>query len=156
MSAKTKCGVQNVAISRLSPLARWILQQAEARDGIERGQIAEGFFGLSRFYRGFYVDPCLTRNQRRDRDRVYRRAQPLISKTLKRLEAAGLIELIRCNHYTKLIRLMARGVELANELNNTAPITDHGSCQEMRKQSTRRKRSRRFSHGENEMFVRSA
>lgn len=136
MSAKTKCGVQNVAASGLSPLARWILQRAGAGDGIARGQIAEEFFGLARFYRGFYVDPCLTRTQRRDRDRANRRVQPAITKTLKRLEAAGLIELVRCNRYAKLIRLTEKGITLARDLNNAAGVTGHGSCHEICRQST--------------------
>jgi len=112
MIVATKSRSPKVAKTRrLSPLARWILQHAGT--DIDRGEIAEGFYGLERFYCGAYVDPCLTRKEARERYIKDRRAQPAITKTLKRLESLGLVELVRRPRYVKKIRLTARGEILA-------------------------------------------
>ncbi len=62
---------QKVEKTRFSRLGRWIL--LHTGDGIERGQIAEGFFEIARFYCGFYVDPCLTPREKHEREGRYKK-----------------------------------------------------------------------------------
>lgn len=82
-----KRGARKVAQIRLSPLARWILQHAGA--GLARSEIAQEFYGLEPFYSGGYADPCLGPREKRERQAKCRRAQPSITKALKRLNPSG-------------------------------------------------------------------
>jgi hypothetical protein len=98
----------------LSELARWIL--LHTGDGTDRGQIAEGFFKLERLYCGWYVDPCYNPKVRRERDSKYKKAQPLITKTLWRLQRLRLVELIKHGKCVKKIRLTAAGKAVVQQL----------------------------------------
>ncbi len=107
MPSASKYESGKVSQNHLSDLMRFIL--LHAADGIERGEIAEHFYGLDRRYRGFYTDPCMPPKHKRAYERRYRRVQPVITRTLKRLQNRGLIEL-RCHgQYVKEIHLTAQG-----------------------------------------------
>lgn len=123
MPTHAKYESRKVAGFRLTALAQWILQYTGV--GIERGQIAEGFFGISRFYRGWYVDPCLSPKERGDHNAVYRRIQPVITKTLKQLESLALVVLIRRHRYVKKVRSTEQGERLADRLNNIINSPGH-------------------------------
>lgn len=114
---------RKVARIRVNPLVRWILQHTGA--GVARSEITEGFYGLEPFYRGGYADPCLSPREKRERQTKCRRAQPTITKTLKRLEALGLVELVCRNRYVKAVRLTQKGAELARELNHPCGVAGH-------------------------------
>jgi len=123
MPAEAKFERRKVASVWLTPLARWILKHAG--NGIRRSEVAEGFFGIARFYRGYYVDPCLTPREWRERCNRQRCAQPAITKALKRLELLGLAHLIRRRRYIKEIRLTSKGESLAAELNDIDRVAGH-------------------------------
>ena len=101
-------------VNRFSKLMRWIL--LNAGDGIQRGEITSGYYGLERRYVGFYPDPCLSRSSEAQHQRQYRRAQPAVSRALARLAARGLVELVRHGTVVKAVRLTARGSEEARAL----------------------------------------
>jgi len=101
-------------LNRLSKLVKWIL--ANAGDGIRRGEIVEGYFGIERLYCGFYVDPCYSIRAKRHRQRRCRRVHPQLSMTLKRMEKRGLVQLIRHGQYVKSVCLTTRGKVLAKHL----------------------------------------
>jgi len=113
-SAEDRYESQKVEKTRLSPLARWIV--LNAGDGIERGKIAEAFFQIPRFYCGYYVDPCLTSNEKNEHAGKYRKAQPLITKTLLRLQQLGLVELVKHGKCVKEIRSTTAGRAVAEQL----------------------------------------
>lgn len=125
-----KRGARKVAQIRLSPLARWILQHAGA--GLARSEIAQEFYGLEPFYSGGYADPCLGPQEKRERQAKCRRAQPAITKALKRLESVGLVELVCRNRYVKAVRLTQRGRLLAEELNNATEPAGHKNSEKSR------------------------
>lgn len=119
MPPEGECESQKVEKTRLSRLARWILQNTS--DGIERTRIAEDFFEIERFYCGWYVDPCLTPKEKQERDGKNKKAQSLITKTLDRLEQLGLVQLIcrQNGRYVKEVRLTEKAKIMAQKLNNT-------------------------------------
>lgn len=116
MPTESKYESQKVNLNRLSKLSRWIL--LHTGDGIERGQIVEGFYKLERRYCNWYTDPCFTPKEKRDYERRYHRAQPVVTRTLKRLEQLGLVQLLRQACYVKKVRLTGEGKALAQKLNN--------------------------------------
>jgi len=125
MPSEDNLRVPKVNLKRISKLSCWIFQNTG--DGIERGEIVAGFYGLPRLYRHFYVDPCFGPKQRREYDRKFRYAQPRVTMALKRLEKRGLIQLICHGKYVKRIRLTERGKTISNELNtseNSKKIND--------------------------------
>ena len=115
MRTGTKCQRQKVKRNRFSELSQWIL--LNIGDGMERGKIIEAYFKIERLYCGWYVDPCFTPKEKRNRDRKYMNAQPLITMTLKRLEQRGFVQLIRHGQYVKEIRLTTEGKAIAEKLN---------------------------------------
>jgi hypothetical protein len=119
MRSETKYEVQKVANMRFTPLASWILGHTD--NGIDRGQIAEGYFGLERRYRGYFTDPCFRPTEKRRYEAEYKKAQPRITKTLKRVETLGLVHLVRQHSYVKRVTLTQRGREVAHELEHNQP-----------------------------------
>jgi len=114
MLTHSKYKSQKVNPFRLSKLARWIL--LNTGDGIERGQITEGFFEIARLYCGWYVDPCYTPKETRDRAGKNGKAQSLTTKTLRRLEQLGLVSLVRQKRYVKAVKLTESGKAVVREL----------------------------------------
>jgi hypothetical protein len=112
--SKRKCGSQNLSRKWLSPVMRFIL--AHGRNGIERGALVECIYGLERRYRGFDVDLCLRGTEKTDYEHRYRRAQPVLSRSLKRLERRGLVTLVRHGQYVKAVTLTDKGRVLAGQL----------------------------------------
>ena len=101
-------------IQRLSRLQEFILSRA--LEGIPRGVIAAEYFGLERRYKGFWTDPCFSAREKRAYEERYRRAQPAITRALRRLEARGLVELGRHRRYVKNVRVTAEGKKAAETL----------------------------------------
>jgi len=106
---------QKLSQKHLSSLMKFILLNADG--GIQRGEIIERFYGLERRYCGYYSDPCLRGKQKSHYERQYRRAQPAISKALRRLEKRGLVRLIRRGRYVKEVCLTEKGSILTQILN---------------------------------------
>lgn len=96
---------------------RFILLNADG--GIQRGEIIERFYGLERRYSGYYADPCLRGKQKYRYENRYRRAQPSISKALRRLEKRDLVRLIRRGKYVKRIHLTENGKAMSKILDNS-------------------------------------
>jgi DNA-binding transcriptional ArsR family regulator len=117
MTTESKYEGQKVNRNRLSILMRWILERTG--NGIDRGQIVEGFYGLERRYRKWYTDPCFTPKKKCEYERRYRLVQPVVSRTLRRLEARGLVQSTRHGRYAKRIQLTAEGALIAKELTET-------------------------------------
>jgi hypothetical protein len=99
---------------RLSGLQERIL--ANAGSGLARGDIAQGEYALERRYRGFYTDPYMTRNSKKEYEARYRRCQPTITKSLRRLEARGLVRLIRQGPCVKTLELTDLGRNLLTQI----------------------------------------
>lgn len=116
MPSQSKYEKQKLSQKHLSSLMKFILLNADG--GIQRGEIAERFYGLERRYSGYYTDPCLRGKQKSRYDRQCRRAQPAISKVLRRLEKRGLVRLIRRGRYVKEVCLIERGKAISNVLVN--------------------------------------
>jgi hypothetical protein len=116
MRSESKCKAQKVANVQLTTLASWVIQHTDG--AIDRGEIAAGFFGLERRYCGYFTDPCFSSKKRQEYEKEYRRAQPRITRTLKRLETLGLVHLTRQNSYVKQMRLTNKGKEAAAQLKN--------------------------------------
>jgi len=115
MPPESKYEGQKVSQNHLSSLMKCILLSADG--GTQRGEIAENFYGLERRYcGGYYVEACLRGRQKDDYDRRYRRAQPAISKALKRLEERGLVRLVRFGRYVKEVCLTEKGTLWAQKL----------------------------------------
>ena len=110
-------GAQIVESHRSSQLARWIL--LNIGKGITRSRITKGFFEIEPFYCGWHVDACLTPEEKKKRDKKCRKAQPLITKTLDRLEQRGFVTLIRRRRNVKEIRLTKKGQKLVWAFNRT-------------------------------------
>ena len=124
MPLESKYEKQKLSQNHLSPLMKFILLNAVG--GIQRGEIAEKFYELERRYCGHYTDPCLRGKHKSDYEHQYRRAQPAISKALRRLEKRGLIRLVRHGRYVKEVHLTQKGSLLTqilheDEPSNTAP-----------------------------------
>ena len=116
MPSELKYEMQKVSQqNHISALMRFILLCADG--GIQRGEITERFYGLERRYSGYYTDPCLRGKQKSRYDCQYRRAQPAISKALRRLEKRGLVRLIRRGRYVKEVCFTEKGSLLAQILN---------------------------------------
>jgi DNA-binding transcriptional ArsR family regulator len=115
MPSQSKYENQKVSRKHLSPLMKCILFNSDG--GIQRGEIVERVYGLERRYSGYYTDSCLRGKQKSHYARQYRRAQPAISKALRRLEERGLVRLIRRGRYVKEIRLTEKGSILTQILN---------------------------------------
>ncbi len=122
-----QCRGQKVNHKRLSSLMKLIL--VHSADGIERGALVEAIFGLERRYRGYDADLCLRGRQKMDYETRYRRVQPVLSRSLRRLEERGLVELARPGRYAKQIALTEQGKQVVRELrrlqNSTPPPVMH-------------------------------
>ena len=114
MQTETKYKSQKVNQNHLSGLMAFIL--INTGNGIERGEILEHYYYLERRYCGYYTDPCFRPKESKDYEQRYRRANPAVSRTLKRLEKRGLIELIRRKHYAKKVKLTPKGHTIARVL----------------------------------------
>lgn len=99
----------------LSRLMRAVLSHIDIDKGVERGELVECIFGLLRRYRGYFTDPCMSANEKRKYERHYRRAQPVLTRCLRKLESRGLVRLIRHGRYVKRINLTTRGVLLTRQ-----------------------------------------
>ena len=120
VASEGKCRGVKVNCKRLSALQAWIL--GKAVEGIERGEIAEGYYGLERRYCGYHNEVCLSRRKEREYQRRYRRAQSAITRALSRLEECGLVTLIRHRRNVKRVVATEGGRRLALVLDaSTAP-----------------------------------
>ena len=120
MPSQSKYEKQKLSQNHLSSLMKCILSNADG--GIQRGEITEKFYGLERRYSGCYSDPCLRGKQKSDYERQYRRAQPAISKALRKLENRSLVRLIRHGKYVKGVWLTEKGMLVAQKLRQAAEI----------------------------------
>jgi len=109
------CGLQKVNQKHLSPLMKFIL--LHAGDGIEQGTVIERFYHLERRYCGYDADLCLRGKQKREYERRYRRAQPALSRALRRLQKRGLVNLVKHSSYVKEVFLTVEGKAIAQMLN---------------------------------------
>ena len=123
MPSELKYENKKVSQNHLSALMKFILLKADG--GIQRGDIAEKFYGLERRYCGHYTDPCLRGKEKIRYDQQYRRAQPAISKTLRRLEKRGLVQLVRHGKYVKEVCLTEKG-KLTTQKLNQVEINNQG------------------------------
>ncbi len=112
--SRRKCASRKLSQLRLSGLQERILAHADS--GLERGEIAQGEYELERRYRGFYTDPYMSRAGKKSHEVRYRRCQPAITKSLRRLETRGLIKLIRKGPYVKALELTDSGRKLVQEI----------------------------------------
>jgi len=85
-------------------------------EGIERGELIERLYGLERRYCHWYTDPCLRGKAKRDYEQRYRKAQPALSRSLRRLEKRGLVTLVRKNKYVKAVSLTVKGQVVVSQL----------------------------------------
>ena len=99
---------------RLSCLMRKIL--VNVGHGIERGELFSKLYKLERGYCGYYTDPCFSSCKKREYDKGYMKAQPVLTKCLLRLVKRGLVELQKHGKVVKYIRLTPTGQEVANVL----------------------------------------
>ena len=100
----------------LSKLMRDILGCIDSADGIERGQLVASLYGLERRYCGHWTDPCMRPKELREYERLYRKKQPVITRTLCRLAKRGLVRLIRHGKYIKKIELTSEAKKAVEEL----------------------------------------
>lgn len=105
-----------VSRNHLSELMKWIL--LNAGDGIDRGTVIERFYRLERRYCGYDANLCLRGKQKRDYERRYRRAQPVVTRSINRLAKRGLVNPIKPGSYVKLISLTEKGKAVAESLLN--------------------------------------
>lgn len=90
-----------------------------AGDGADRGEIFARYYGLARRYLGYYTDPCMHGKELREYQKLYCEKQPVFTKALRRLEAKGLVKLIKHGCYVKRIHLTHEGSLLAAQLSQT-------------------------------------
>jgi hypothetical protein len=95
---------------------RSILSYIDIDRGVERGELIECIFGLPRRYCGYFTDPCMTPNEKEKYERCYRRAQPVLSKCLRKLENRGFVRLIRHGRYVKKVDLTQKGRMLKEQV----------------------------------------
>ena len=114
MPSELKYEIQKVSQKHLLALMIFILCSTD--DKTERGEIAEGFYGLVHRYCGHYTDPCLRGKQKSYYELRYRRAQPAILKALRKLEERGLVRLIRRGRYVKEVCLTEEGFIISRYL----------------------------------------
>lgn len=112
-----KYGGQKVNHKCLSKLMWAILSHTDINKGVERGELVECIFELPRRYCNFYTDPCMSPKEKRKYERRYRRAQPAITRALKRLEQRGLVHLTRHKKYVKRVNLTSEGRVLMQSKN---------------------------------------
>lgn len=114
-SPQRKYRSPKVSHKRLSRLMRAVLSHIDIDKGVERGELVECIFGLPRWYRGYFTDPCVSANEKRKYERHYRRAQPVLTRCLRKLENRGLVRLTRHGRYVKRINLTPQGVMLTRQ-----------------------------------------
>ncbi len=114
MPSESKYERPKLSQNHLSALMRFILLNTGT--GMQRGEIAEQYYDLERRYCGCYIDNCLHGKQKIHYERHYRRAQPAISKALKRLQKRGLIRLIRHGRNVKEVFLTIEGKEVKEQI----------------------------------------
>ena len=107
--SEVNSGSQKVNRKRLSRLMSNILAHVDGDDGIERGELVASLYNVERRYCGHWTDPCMRPKELREYERRYRRAQPTITRALKKLESRGLVRLIRHQRYVKKVILTAHG-----------------------------------------------
>jgi len=83
---------------------------------MERGSLVESLYGLERRYRGWYTDPCFGEKEKQAYEQTYARIQPVVTRSLNRMEKRGLVTLMRHGRYVKWIALTDKGKVLAGEL----------------------------------------
>jgi hypothetical protein len=105
---------KKVSQNHLSQLMKFIL--VNTGDGAERGEIFSRYYGFERHYCGWYIDSCLRGKTLRRRQKLYHEKQPVFTKTLKRLENRGLIQIARHGFYVKEIHLTTKGKLVAEQL----------------------------------------
>lgn len=110
---------RKVSHKRLSRLMRAVLSYIDIDKGVERGEIVECIFGLQRRYCGYFTDPCMSLNEKRKYEHRYRRAQPVLTRCLRKLENRGLVRLIRHGRYVKRISLTPQGIMLTQQKTET-------------------------------------
>jgi len=109
MPSEAKYESQKLSQNHLSALMRFILLNADG--GIQRGEIVEKFHGLERRYCGWFTDPCFSPKQEKDYECRYNRVQPVVSRTLRRLQRCGFVQLIRHGKYVKELRTTPGGIK---------------------------------------------
>ena len=124
MATGPKYRSQKVNRYRLSELMKLIL--CHIGNGIERGEIVEKCYGLERRYCGFYTDPCMYPKELRNYEHLYRKKQPVITKTLSRLEKRGLVRLLMQSQYVKKISLTEQGRTVVQELKSDVGVDSNG------------------------------
>jgi len=122
-SPQRKHRSEKVSHKRLSRLMCAVLSYIDVDKGVERGELVECIFGLPRRYRGYFVDPCMSANEKAKYERRYRCAQPVLTRCLRKLENRGLVRLIRHGRYVKRINLTPQGVMLTQQ--NTGSYKKH-------------------------------
>lgn len=131
-AADSGSGAWKVSRIRLSKLQKLILVRA-ANGGVERADVVAEFFKLGRRYRGHHDEACLSHRKEREHQERYRRAQPTVTRALKRLEARGLAQLIRTSGgYIKKIELSIEGQALATVIAADLPHTAIGPEKHLR------------------------
>ena len=118
-------GGRKVSGKQLSQLQKFIL--AHAVNGIERGEIVAEHYGLERRYRGYYADPCFRGKAKHDFNARYRRVQPVVTRSLKRLAERGLVQLVRRGHCVKEIITTVEGRNLLRTISAARPKEMEGS-----------------------------
>lgn len=84
---------------------------------VERGELVAVLYDIGgRRYCGYYVDPCFSKTESRKYNQCYKRAQPAITRCLKKLEGRGLVNLLRHGRYIKKIKITAEGKMLIEGL----------------------------------------
>ena len=112
---------QKVSHNRLSDLMKFILIHTCDND-IDRADIVARYYNLSRRYRKHYTDPCFSRREQREFDGRFGRAQAAVTKSLRRMEERGLVELLRCRQYVKRVRLTSNGELVAHTLKHAKQV----------------------------------
>ena len=114
---------RNVNQKHLSRLMWDILTYIDGSECVDRGELVAAFYNIGgRKYCGYYVDPCFSKPQNRKYNRCYRRAQPAITRCLKKLESRGLVKLLRHGRYVKRITLTPKGRTLAGKIRNRKDV----------------------------------
>jgi len=117
---EANCELQNVNQNHSSRLMRDILAFIDGSECVERGELVAAFYDVGgRRYCGCYLDPCYSKTQNRKFNRCYKRAQPAITRCLKKLEDRGLVKLLRHGRYVKRITLTPQGKTLAGAMRRT-------------------------------------
>jgi len=96
-------------------------------DGIERGELFQVLYGLERRYRGYYTDPCFSQWKKSRYEKLYKKAQPILTSTLKRLEGKELVTLHRHRKFVKRVQLTPAGEKVVQQLTIKVDHSDSGS-----------------------------